>query len=49
MSKEQILDVIKLLAALESWGFANQNALPDELKASLTESIDILSKEVLRD
>jgi hypothetical protein len=49
MSKEEILNVIKLLSALESWCYSNQNKLPEALKASLTESIDILSREVLRD
>jgi hypothetical protein len=49
MSKEEILNVIKLLAALESWGFANKQAIPDELKTALTELIDALSREVLRD
>ena len=48
MTKEQILEVIKLLSALESWGFANGQRLPDYLHDRLIDSVDVLSAEVLK-
>ena len=48
MNKEQILEVIKLLSALESWGFSNGQKLPDYLHDRLIDSVDVLSAEVLK-
>ena len=48
MTKEQILAIIKLLSALEAWGFANQHRLPDYLLEYLDKSIEVLSVEVLK-
>jgi len=48
MTREQILDVIKLLSALEAWSFANQHAIPDYLLVDLDKSVGMLSTELLR-
>jgi hypothetical protein len=48
MTKEQILDTIKLLSALEAWSFANQHRLPDYLLEDLDKTVEILSAEVLK-
>ncbi len=47
MTKEQLLEILKLLSALESWGFSNNHRLPDYLHDRLIDSIDTLSAEVL--
>ena len=48
MSKAELLEVLKLLSALESWSFADKHRLPDHLLDRLNESIDRLSREVLK-
>jgi hypothetical protein len=48
MTKEQALEIIKLLSALESWSFAQGNRLPDYLHEQLCSIIDQLSVEVLK-
>jgi hypothetical protein len=48
MTKEQMLDIIKLLSALESWGFSLKLPIPDWLHDNIQESIDVLTKEVLK-
>ena len=48
MTKEQILEVIKLLSALESWSFADKHNLPDFLYEKITVSIEFLEKELLK-
>ena len=47
MTKEQSLEIIKLLSALESWSFSFGQRLPDYLYERITEAIDVLTKEVL--
>lgn len=48
MTKQQILDLIQLLSALESWGFSNKHVLPDFLSDSLADCIDALRTEILK-
>ena len=48
MNKADCLDVIKLLSALESWGFSQKENLPDYLHDRLLDAIEKLSKEVLK-
>jgi hypothetical protein len=48
MSKEEILDTIKLLSALEAWSFAEKRTLPDYLLEELDKVVKVLSVEVLR-
>lgn len=47
MNKEQILKLLMLLSALESWGFSNKTMFPDYLHEKLSECIDELSKRLL--
>ena len=47
MTKEEALQAIKLLSALESWAFSTKNLLPDYLHEELHTSMDVLSKIVL--
>jgi hypothetical protein len=47
MNKSDYLDIIKLLSALESWGFATKERLPDYLHEQLNETIELLSREIL--
>ena len=48
MTKEQALEIIKLLSALESWGFATNQRIPDYLHEQLCSAIDQLTVEVLK-
>ena len=48
MTKEQILDTIKLITALEAWSFAHGYSLPDYLSADLIKTLEVLSAEVLK-
>ena len=47
MTKEQILDIIKLLSALEAWSFAEKHRLPDYLLEDLDKTMTVLSDEVV--
>ena len=48
MTKQQILEVIKLLSTLESWSFADNHHLPDNLYEKIAESMEVLEAEVLK-
>ena len=48
MTRQQKLDILLLLSALESWGYADKHYLPDFLAERLGESIKLLSDEVLK-
>jgi len=48
MTKEQILQLIKLLAAVESWSFADKHRMPDYLYERIDEAMEVLEQEVLK-
>jgi hypothetical protein len=48
MTKEQLIDLLRLLSALESWSFSTGKMLPDYLYEDLTNSVDALKAEVLK-
>ena len=48
MTKEQALEILKLLSALESWSFSTKQDMPDYLHESLCSIIDQLTVEVLK-
>jgi hypothetical protein len=48
MNKEQALELLKLLSALESWSFANGQRLPDYLHERMCNAIETLTMEVLK-
>ena len=47
MTKEQALQAIKLLSALESWAFSTKTMLPDYLHEDLSLAVERLEKIVL--
>jgi hypothetical protein len=47
MTKEQVLEIIKLLSALESWSFADKHHLPDYLSDNICTVMAFLEKELL--
>lgn len=47
MSKHEALDLLMLLSALESWSFSEKHSLPPCLRERLTESVDVLRREIL--
>jgi hypothetical protein len=48
MTKQQYLELIKLLSALESWSFSCKTNLPDYLHDQLANCVAMLSKEILK-
>lgn len=47
MTKEEALQAIKLLSALESWAMSQQIRLPDYIHEDLTRSMEMLERIVL--
>lgn len=47
MTKDEALNLIKLLSALESWAFSTQNMLPDYLQNDLCVAVKKLEAIVL--
>jgi hypothetical protein len=48
MTKPQLIQLIKLLSALESWSFANNHRLPDYLVEQIDTAMQMLEQEVLK-
>lgn len=48
MTKEQILDTIKLLSALEGWGYSEKCRLPIGLLEELDRVVVFLGEELLK-
>ena len=47
LEKKEILDLLMLLSALESWGFASKTPCPDYLQGRIDESVKLLSAALL--
>jgi hypothetical protein len=47
MTKEEALDTVKLLSALESWGFTVKENFPDYLRDDLHEVQRVLRRIIL--
>ena len=47
MSKNESLDLLMLLSALESWSFASGHNMPDYLYEKIADAVAVLRKEVL--
>jgi hypothetical protein len=47
MTKEEALQTIKLLSALESWSFSAKERMPDFLHEDLHKSMEVLDRIVL--
>lgn len=48
MTTPELLQLMRLLSALESWGFVGGKTLPDYLHDQLVESIDAIEREILK-
>ena len=48
MTKEQALEIIKLLSAVESWSFADKHRMPDYLYEKISAAIETLTGDVLK-
>jgi len=48
MTKEQILQLIKLLSAVESWSYADKRQMPEYLYERIDEAMAVLEQEVLK-
>jgi hypothetical protein len=49
MNKEEALQAIKLLSALESWAFSQSTRLPDYLVEDIQSSMNVLERIVLEE
>jgi hypothetical protein len=49
MTKEEALQAIKLLSALESWAFSQSTRLPDYLVEDIQRSMNVLERVVLKE
>ena len=47
MTREEALDAVKLLSALESWGFTVKENFPDYLRDDLHEVQRVLTRVIL--
>lgn len=47
MTKEEALQAIKLLSALESWTFSLKERMPDYLHEDLCKSMDVMERIIL--
>ena len=48
MTKQELLDLLKTLSAVESWSFANNNRMPDYLLDRVDGAIETLEREILK-
>jgi hypothetical protein len=48
MTKEQALQIIKLLSAVESWSYADKRQMPEYLYERIDEAMKLLEQEVLK-
>ena len=46
--KPQLLELLKLLSAIESWSFAVDHPMPDYLKGKLDITVEVVTKEILK-
>ena len=49
MDKKDLLALMRLLSALESWGFSSGNRLPDYLHDDLCKMVTLLEAEILKE
>ena len=48
MTKEQALQIIKLLSAVESWSYTDKRLMPEYLYDRIDEAMKVLEQEVLK-
>ena len=49
MTKQQILDALMLLSALESWAFSERKTLPDYLSGRIKSTVNVMSKMLIEE
>jgi hypothetical protein len=49
MTPKQKLEIVKLLSALESWGFSLRERMPDYLHEQLSSTVDLLCNEITKE
>jgi len=47
MTTPDLLQIMRLLSALESWGFHGDKPIPDHLSDQITSALDLLEREIL--
>jgi hypothetical protein len=47
MTTPELLQLMRLLSALESWGFSCGTPMPDHLHDHLISAVDVLEREIL--
>lgn len=48
MTKQEYLDLLKLLSAVESWSFASRTLMPDYLYEKIADGVAMLEREILK-
>lgn len=48
MTKENALDILQLLSALEGWSMTEQHTIPEYLHDTLTSVVDLLRVQILK-
>lgn len=49
MTKQEALEILKMLSAVESWSFATERMLPNYLHDQLSKAMDDLVRVVLQE
>lgn len=49
ITKQEALDIMMLLSALESWGFCHEKMIPDYLHERLSDTVGSLASKVVGD
>jgi hypothetical protein len=48
MTPQELLQLMRLLAALESWAFAQGKMLPDYMQEELSHCVNMIEREILK-
>lgn len=48
MTKVQLIELLMLLSAVESWSFADKHHMPDYLQDRLSDAVNLLMSEALK-
>ena len=48
MNTQELLQLMRLLAALESWAFSQKEMLPDYLHDDLCKAVNVIEREILK-
>lgn len=49
MTAPDLLAIMRLLSALESWSFSQAGSLPDYLHETLTNTVEMIEAEILKE